>query len=446
MNKTGKAIISVIAALLSVSLLAACGGSMSGSNSGPPPTTMVATTAAAMQAGPQGGFTDYALETGKAAEFDEEGFYVADNAQYDEGDSMEPDGGLSLEVVYTSVNLSEKIIHTVFAQIETIDFDDSVERINAMMEAYDAFVESSYVGGRNYTQSFYGYQTYRTAQFVLRVPKNALTEMEKNLETLGNVTSLTRNAENITAQFLDTESRLKSYRTQESRLLDMLEKCETVAEMIEIEKSLSELRYQIESLTSTLQNWQNRVDYSTLTINLNEVAMLSESIPVQRTYWQRVSDETLVSLRSVGDFFLNLFTFLITNSPILIALAIGVVIVIVIVRRISRRRKRQNPYGKGRVNKGNYRKYGKVGYDNNDNYGNYGDYNNYFNHLGAYDSTGGADGAGGEGCEDGAGGAGGAGGMSGAGGASGAGGMSGAGGTDGADGISGTSSSDGKGN
>jgi len=253
-----------------------------------------------------------------------------------------------------SGGLADKIIYTANADIETVDFDKTLEMVNELLNFNNAFIENSYQGGRNYAQSYYGYQIYRTANYTLRVPAERFKAVTESLDVLGNVVSLSTNAENITAQFRDTSSRLTSYRIQEERLLAMLEKSDTVADMITIESRLADVRYSIESLTSTLSNWQNQVDYSTLTLYIREVEKLSETVPIQRTYWQQVGDGLQLTTRNVGEFFTDLFKWIAINSPVLIILAIIVIVIVVIVKsKKSKKRKLYEYYNSMNNNNNN---------------------------------------------------------------------------------------------
>jgi len=239
-----------------------------------------------------------------------------------------------------SGGLAEKIIYSVYADIETVNFDETISRVNEMLAGNGAFIESSYIGGRNYAQTYYGWQTYRTAQFTLRIPKDRLNAVTASLDAIGNVTSLRSEAQNITSQFFDTQSRLNSYKTQESRLLDMLAKADNVTDMITIEQRLADVRYSIESLTTTLNNWQNQVDYSTLTLSIQEVEKFTEITPVQqRTYWQQIGDGFKTSTQGVGRFFMNLFKWVLVNLPVLIIIAVIIAVAVIIARRRLRRGK-----------------------------------------------------------------------------------------------------------
>ena len=337
-----KAIAILIAAILAVSLLAACGASSfdSSGNSG---------------GGSSGGGDIFRSESAQmeapapaapmpssapSADFmaDGSGFDM-DRNEYGSDERIVSTEASNAQTIETAIDMAEKIIYTAHADIETVDFDQTVEIVYDLIGLNGAFIESSYIGGRNYSQSYYGYQTFRSANFTLRVPKARFDAVTGNLEVLGNVTSLRTDAQNITSQFVDTESRLTSYRIQEERLLAMLEKADTVADMITIETSLSEVRYSIESLTSTLKNWQSQVDYSTLVLYIVEVERFTETTPIQQTYWQQVGAGLSSRIKGIGEFFTDLFKWLIVNMPVLIILAVIAVAVVLIIRRRIRKKR-----------------------------------------------------------------------------------------------------------
>lgn len=243
--------------------------------------------------------------------------------------------------------LAEKIIYVVNANIETLEFEQTVERVYSLLTENSAFIERSEISGTNYNHTYNGNPELRFAYFTIRVPKDRLNAMTSSLESLGNVLFLRSDAENITAQFSDTQSRLNSLRTQEERLLDMLSKAESVENMLDIEERLAYTRYQIESLTSALRNWQNSVDYSTLNIRIDEVWVYTE--PVQEPepelpYWEQIGDGIVKSAGSVADFFTSVFKWIAMNLPVIgILVVIAIVLIIIIRRVIKKAAKRDNP-------------------------------------------------------------------------------------------------------
>lgn len=157
--------------------------------------------------------------------------------------------------------LAEKIAYTINLSIETKQFEQTLELINQSLIDFSGFIESSSIGGT----------TSRYANYTVRVPATDYIAFLDTLENAGNVYSISTYAENLTSQFIDIESRLTTLETEQTRLLELLEKAETVEDIITIEQRLSSITYEIETLTTNLNALSLRVDYSTITIRINEV-------------------------------------------------------------------------------------------------------------------------------------------------------------------------------
>lgn len=258
---------------------------------------------------------------------------------YDTGASTNSSYGLSTgeatQTTTTAALASEKIIYSCYAEIETRTFEESCQEIANMIDRYGGFLESSTVSGHNYDR-----ESRRHAEYVIRIPRESFDEVTGHLSTIGNVPYCSISAENITAQYRDTESRLATYQVEEERLLSMLEKAETVEDMLEIESRLSDVRYEIESLTTTILGWDSLVNYSTLTIYLQEVVQYTAE--PELTYWQRIGKGFMNTLRDVGDFFMNLFRVFIVSLPVLVLLAAAVVVLVIVIRAHKKRRNTKN--------------------------------------------------------------------------------------------------------
>ena len=126
----------------------------------------------------------------------------------------------------------------------------------------------------------------------------------------------------------------------------LLEKAETLADILEIESRLTDVRYQLESMESQLRTYDNLVDYATVTLTVKEVKQLTPT--AEKGFWEKIGDGFVDSARSVWSGLKALFSFLIIALPYLLVLAILVGIVLAIVFlcvRKSRRKaaKRQQP-------------------------------------------------------------------------------------------------------
>ena len=95
----------------------------------------------------------------------------------------------------------------------------------------------------------------------------------------------------MTSQYTDYEARLDSLRTQEERLLAMLEKSEDVESLIALEQRLADVRYELESIERNLRNLDLQISYSTVNLNpRGEVEVYTPTVPVQRTFSEKLSD------------------------------------------------------------------------------------------------------------------------------------------------------------
>ncbi|MDD3165213.1 MAG: DUF4349 domain-containing protein [Oscillospiraceae bacterium] len=242
--------------------------------------------------------------------------------------------GSGSAAISKQTDLAEKIIYSANAELETTDFDHALTAIDALVADYGGFVESSSVSGTNY----YSSANNRCADFTVRIPADRFGDLKAALDQIGNVVYYNTYAENITSQYYDTQSQLDAYQTEQARLLEILGQCTTVEDMITVESRLSEVRYHLESLTTTLKNWQTQVDYSTLSLSLQEVKTLTDEAPV--SYGGRIISALRDTLRAMRSFAQDGLIVLICGAVVLFVPAIVVAIVIVLIHRSVKNRRR----------------------------------------------------------------------------------------------------------
>ena len=216
----------------------------------------------------------------------------------------------------------EKIIYSADATVETTEFDKTLEELAALIKEYGGWVQSSSINGANYYSISRGSSYNRSADYTIRIPSDKFQTVMGTLSTLGNVPYSYTYTENVSSQYYDVQSRLTAYKTQETRLLEMMEKAQTVEDTITIEEKLTELQYKIDSLQSSLNNWDRQVNYSTITLNVQEVGEYTEQQAVTISYGQRLLNAFTDSLKGVGRFFKNLLVFLVSALPALAILAV----------------------------------------------------------------------------------------------------------------------------
>jgi len=101
------------------------------------------------------------------------------------------------------------------------------------------------------------------------------------------------NVQDVTEEFLDITARIKTKKELESRYLELLKMAKSVSEMMEIERQLSDLRGQIESIEGRLKYLEKSVAFSTLNISFyknipNSAAFASKFKTGFRNGWENL--------------------------------------------------------------------------------------------------------------------------------------------------------------
>jgi len=226
----------------------------------------------------------------------------------------------------------EKIIYSGDATLETEHFEDSVEAVRRLVAECGGFIESSSLTGSNYYSA-----RLRSASFTLRVPSGSFTEIMNRFSDYGNVPYSHTYTENISARYYDTAARLKAYETQEQRLLTMMEQAESVSDLVTIEDRLTELRYQIESLQSTLNRWDRQVSYSSISLEIREVREYTPE--VEQSFAQQLAHALRQGWTNAVAFLRAALLWLLESLPALVLLLVAVLLVRVLIKKWIRKRR-----------------------------------------------------------------------------------------------------------
>lgn len=297
--------------LAAILLLAGCGG---GSK-----------TAEDSQAPASGATSDYEGENYLP---DRENYWDMDSAETAPSEPMPapptPAGGSEPSSVYQ--NPGAKLIRRAELNIQTEQFDQSLEALNQLVNNCGGYFESAnlYGGGRRDA-----YAT-RSGEYVVRIPAQQYSLFLSSTGDLGYVNSKTESSEDVGTQYYDTETRLKTQRTKQERLLALLERAETMEDIISLENALSDVEYQIEMYSSDLRRYDALINFSTFRIYLNEVRQITEEVGETASLGQRMAAGFQASFRDLGQGFQDLLVW-VSYNLFLTAVLIGVAVAAVVV-------------------------------------------------------------------------------------------------------------------
>ena len=209
-----------------------------------------------------------------------------------------------------------KFIITMNVDAETDDLDSALERLSAALGEVNGYIQDQNI----YNGSAYYGSRYRSASLTLRIPADSLDQFESSVESLSNVTSASRSSEDVTLQYVDTESRVNALKTEQDRLLELLSQAETMSDLLEIESRLTQVRSDLESYTSQLKVLENQVDYATMYLSLSEV---TEYTPVaEKTRLQQIGEGFVKSLKDLGNGILDLGVWVLVKLPYFVVIGL----------------------------------------------------------------------------------------------------------------------------
>jgi hypothetical protein len=106
------------------------------------------------------------------------------------------------------------------------------------------------------------------AVLVLRVPADAYEEAVDALEELGETVSRSRNAQDVTEEVVDVESRIETQQASIDRLQELLTQATDIGDILAIETELTRRLADLESLQARLEQLGNLTELATITVTL----------------------------------------------------------------------------------------------------------------------------------------------------------------------------------
>lgn len=256
---------------------------------------------------------------------------------YSEGNGGMEFGAVSDGSGSTVLSENRKLVKTVSMETETEDMDALLEALNRKVSELEGYVEQRNV----YNGSAYGGSYSRYASLVTRIPAARLSEFTTEVSQVSNVVNQREEIDDITLAYVDTEGRLEALKAERKRLMELLEKAETMSDLLEIESRLTEVNYELESVASQLRVYDNQVDYATVNLSIDEVRKLT---PVaKQSVWQRMGNGFLENLKNLGNGLVELLVLLVAGLPYLVLIAALAAVIILLVRRGAKRKKGKKP-------------------------------------------------------------------------------------------------------
>ena len=221
----------------------------------------------------------------------------------------------------------KKIIRTASLTIATQTFEDSLNALKSACEGQGGWIESS-------SENVNSYTGLRTAYLTLRVPQDSLDAYLAGADGLGRITSKSESAQDVTASYQDTRTRLDTQIALMERLQALITESGDLSDLLALESQIADTQYQIDSLQSSLNRTDRQVSYSTVDVTLKE-EKVAELTDTRVSFGERLASAVTVGVEAFVTFLQDMAVFLVAALPF-----IAIVAVLALVIRIIKRRKK----------------------------------------------------------------------------------------------------------
>lgn len=230
-----------------------------------------------------------------------------------------------------SVLDGEKKIRTVNLSLELKSIEKVQKQIREQVKVEGGYIESEEFNAKT------GYGDSDYLHLSVRIPKDKVDHFLEFLSGEGRILSKSESLEDVRLQYHDAENHIKALEKEQERVLALMDKAENVDQLIALESRLTDIRYQLESYHTEINDYDNKVDYSTVNLDLLEKG--SESLGEgQYSFSERVRDGFVQNIHGILYFFMNAVFFILVYIPQII-LVLGFAFVLVFWHKLSKKKK-----------------------------------------------------------------------------------------------------------
>ena len=220
----------------------------------------------------------------------------------------------SIADVVPPIGEGPRVIRTaqIAVEVRNGSFDSTVDKLFAISVTLGGYISGTVASADT--------GALRTGTITFQVPTDKFNEAVSQVRALGTVQNLAIGGQDVSAQYVDLQARLKNAEAQHQAMLALLGQAKTVPDIIAIQNQLGTITAQIEQLKGQIAYYDHATSYSTISASLHEAAVAVK--PVNTDTWG-VTAALLTGLHgfvSTLDYVLVAVGYL---GPILVLLVLG---------------------------------------------------------------------------------------------------------------------------
>jgi hypothetical protein len=252
-------------------------------------------------------------------------------SESDSGAGEKSSGDTKQKTSVTEMSVNRMVIYHADLNLRVKNFETARKGLEAKAKGYNGYIVQSN------SNTYDGEQQSGTMTF--RIPEEHFQAFLNDAEGLSvEVNSREVSGEDVTEEFVDLESRLKSKRVVEARLLAFMNAAQKTEDLLKISSDLATVQEEIDKIAGRKKFLENQTAFSTVSITLEEDAVTVPKIDNDNlNTWQKIKKQFADNINILLAFGSGLTVFLVGNLPILLIVGLLAGAVFFRIRKINRK-------------------------------------------------------------------------------------------------------------
>ncbi len=227
---------------------------------------------------------------------------------------------------------NRKVIYTADMSVRVKSYQEAVSSIQKILASLGGYVMESntYSGEEDQPQE---------GTLTVKVPQEAFQSFLNTVEKGSiKVENQAVSGQDVTEEYVDLESRLKSKKTVEERLLSFMKEAQKTEDLLKISNDLSVVQEEIEQLTGRINYLNNQTSFATVSIHLSENKINVPGLENENlNTWQKTKQQFMESINTLLSAGSAIIVFTAGNLPVLAVLFLaGFAIWLAVKKRMNR--------------------------------------------------------------------------------------------------------------
>lgn len=227
---------------------------------------------------------------------------------------------------------NQMVIYQADLQLRVKKFEQTLQKLEELVIKYEGYIAESSVIKEGEEQV--------SGRIRIRIPQKHFQTFLHDAEgQAAEVLQRNITGTDVTEEYVDLESRLKSKRVVEERLLSFMNAAAKTEDLLKISADLAAVQEEIETIQGRMKYLENQTSFSTIHISLYENKVIVPNLEDEDlNTWEKTKKQFMKSTNMLLAALSGLVVFILGNLPVLGILAVAAVLIYLYMKRVMKRK------------------------------------------------------------------------------------------------------------